>query len=45
MLYRLITPSIEEMEQVAGLATAIAGASARGREAHLTSARGTDLTR
>lgn len=43
MLYRLVTPSLEELEQVAGLARAIAGAFARGREVHLTSARGTDL--
>lgn len=43
MLYRLVTPSIAEMEQVAGLATAIARAFSRGRRVHLTSARGTDL--
>jgi len=43
MLYRLVTPSLAELEQVAGLARAIASAFATGREVHLTSSRGTDL--
>lgn len=43
MWYRLVTPSLEELERLAGISTAIAAAFKRGKRVHLTSARGTDL--
>ncbi len=44
MLYRLAPTSVEELDTVGGLATAIAEAFTTGRQVHLTSRRGTDLT-
>jgi leucyl aminopeptidase (aminopeptidase T) len=44
MLYRLAPASVEELDEVGGLAAAIAESFAAGRRVRLTSRRGTDLS-